>query len=111
MVDIYSRQAIIEYAEPNYIARITWSPNEADYSKQWHFYNAAYGGINLLDAWDLDTTIPLYGGDPSIVVAVIDTGVAYKDLAGPGFWHLSTYNAYLGSGYFWWLGVSSALSA
>ena len=106
MVDIYSRQPIVEYTEPNYIAYTTWSPNDPDYSKQWHFSQ-----INMATAWDLDTTAPNYGGDSSITVAVIDSGVAYEDLAGPGFWHLSTYNAYGGSGYSWWLGVSSALSA
>ena len=73
MVKSYSRQAIVEYAEPNYIERITWTPNDEYYSYQWHFDQ-----INLEAAWDLDTTSPNYGGDPSIIVAVIDTGVAYE---------------------------------
>ena len=54
-------------------------------------------------AWDIET------GDPGIIVAVVDTGVACLDLLGPGFWHLDTYNAYGCSGYSWWCGVSETL--
>jgi len=89
-VALYSGQSIVEYAEPNYIDRITWSPNDTAYSFQWHFTQ-----INLEAAWDLDTTTPKYGGDSSIVVAVVDSGVAYEtyggyvqapDLANTNFW-------------------------
>ena len=73
MVDIYSRQAIVEYAEPNYIRYATWSPDDTRYSYQWHFDQ-----INLEAAWDLDTTAPNYGGDSSVIVAILDTGVAYE---------------------------------
>jgi serine protease len=90
MVETYRRQSIVQYAEPNYIAQITWTPNDPYYSYQWHFAQ-----INLPAAWDLDTTSPLYGGDSSIIVAVIDSGVAYEnygayqkapDLASTNFW-------------------------
>jgi serine protease len=80
MVKAYSGQDIVEYAEPNYIDHIIWSPNDPAYSYQWHF--DATHGINLGAAWDLDTTAPLYGGDPSIVVAVVDSGVAYETYGG-----------------------------
>jgi serine protease len=73
MVELYSKQSIVEYAEPNYIDHIAWSPNDPYYSYQWHFYQ-----INLEAAWDLDTIPPDYGGDPSIVVAILDSGVAYE---------------------------------
>jgi len=77
MVNVYSEQAIVEYAEPNYIRHAAWSPNDPLYPYQWHFAQ-----INLGAAWDLDTIAPLYGGDPSIIVAIIDTGVAYETYDG-----------------------------
>jgi len=77
MVAIYSQQPIVENTQPNYIYHGTWAPNDPYYSYQWHFDQ-----INMESAWDLDTTAPLYGGDPSIVVAVIDTGVAYETYDG-----------------------------
>jgi serine protease len=89
MVDIYSQQPSVEYVEPNYIYHIAWSPDDPIYPWQWHFDQ-----INLEAAWDLDTASPNYGGDPSIVVAVVDSGVAYEtdggfvqapDLAGTNF--------------------------
>ncbi|MFC2056465.1 S8 family serine peptidase [Chloroflexota bacterium] len=73
MVAQYLEQSIVEYAEPNYIHQLTWNPDDPNYSLQWHFSQ-----INLETAWDLDTTTPNYGGDPSIIVAVIDSGVAYE---------------------------------
>jgi subtilisin family serine protease len=104
-VDFLGRHPLAEYAEPNYLAYTSMTPNDPFYSYQWHFDNPTYGGINMEAAWDLET------GDPNVVVAVIDTGVAYEDNVGPGFWHLDTYNAYGGSGYSWWCGVSSAPSS
>jgi serine protease len=77
MVEVYSRHPFVENAQPNYIYYATWSPNDPAYSYQWHF-----DAINLEAAWDLDTTTPNYGGDPSIVVAVIDSGVAYETYGG-----------------------------
>ncbi|MFC2044632.1 S8 family serine peptidase, partial [Chloroflexota bacterium] len=73
MVALYSEQSTVEYAEPNYVRRLTWTPNDPNYSWQWHFDQ-----INLDAAWDVDTTTPNHGGDPSIIVAVIDSGVAYE---------------------------------
>ncbi|MDY6854331.1 MAG: S8 family serine peptidase [Thermodesulfobacteriota bacterium] len=73
MVAIYSRNPLIEYAEPNYIAHAFLVPNDTYYPYQWHMDNAKYGGIHMESAWDVGT------GDPSVIVAVIDTGVAYED--------------------------------
>ena len=101
-VNLLSRNPLVEYAEPNYIAYSSMVPNDPFYSFQWHFDNPKYGGINLEAAWELET------GDPNVVVAVVDTGVAYEDFGGPGYWHLDTYNAYDGSGYSWWCGVNTA---
>ncbi|MFA6296440.1 MAG: S8 family serine peptidase [Patescibacteria group bacterium] len=64
----------VEYAEPNYIYHMSWSPNDPYRVNQWNF-----NAINMAEAWDYDTTAPLHGGDPSVVVAVVDTGIAYED--------------------------------
>ncbi len=65
----------VEYAEPNYIYHASWAPTtDPNYQYQWHFQT-----ISLPQAWDYDTTLPLHGGDSSVVVAVVDTGVAYEN--------------------------------
>jgi serine protease len=63
----------VEYAELNYIAYAFFVPNDPYYPYQWHLYNSDYGGINMQSAWDITA------GDPNVVVAVLDTGVAYED--------------------------------
>jgi len=73
LVDVYNKDPNVEYAEPNYIAHAFWVPNDPLYPYQWNFYNDEYGGINMESAWEVST------GDSSVVVAVIDTGVAYED--------------------------------
>jgi len=103
LVEAFKASPLVEYAEPNYYAYADWSPDDPLYPYQWHFHDPGNGGIQMEDAWDIET------GDPSVVVAVIDSGVAHEDWVGPGFWHLDTYNAYGGSGYSWWCGVSAAL--
>jgi len=63
----------VEYAEPNYIVYTLMVPNDEYYSYQWHLDNPEYGGIGMEEAWDIST------GDPSVVVAIVDTGIAYED--------------------------------
>lgn len=67
------RQAGVECAEPNYIRRAFAVPNDEFYGYQWH-----YRLISLPEAWNITT------GSSSVIVAVIDTGVAlgHPDLAG-----------------------------
>ncbi|MBU2598089.1 MAG: S8 family serine peptidase [Actinobacteria bacterium] len=72
MVSIYSRNPNVEYAEPNFIASALITPNDPYYSYQWHLDNSIYGGIHMESAWDIQT------GNPDVVVAVVDTGVAYE---------------------------------
>lgn len=69
MVELYGKDPLVEYAEPNYIAYAYWTPNDTHYSYQWHFPQ-----INMPSAWDIQG-----GGDPGIIVTVLDTGVAYED--------------------------------
>ena len=58
----------VEYAEPNGTVRAHFRPNDRLYERQWH--------LRLLRSertWDIQR------GDPSVIVAVLDTGVAYED--------------------------------
>jgi serine protease len=65
----------VEYAEPDYIKRATFVPNDPSYPAQWHYYEAE--GINAPAAWDITT------GSAAIKVGVIDTGITdHPDLAG-----------------------------
>jgi serine protease len=73
MVEVYRRYPNVEYAEPNYIAHAFWVPDDQYYQCQWHMDNDEYGGINAEKAWGIEA------GNNSVVVAVLDTGVAYED--------------------------------
>jgi len=73
MVEIYKKNPNVEYAEPNFIAQAFWVPNDELYPYQWHFDNDEYGGIHMEAAWELAA------GDSGVIVAVIDSGVAYED--------------------------------
>jgi len=69
----FSKRADVIYAEPNYIAYTQMVPNDPYYKYQWHFDNPVYGGIQMEKAWDIST------GNPSVIVAIVDTGIAYED--------------------------------
>ncbi|HVL33547.1 MAG TPA: S8 family peptidase [Actinomycetota bacterium] len=68
----------VVYAEPNYIRRISaTTPNDPRFADMWGLNNVADTDIDAPEAWDVET------GDASVVVAVVDTGVAHDhpDLA------------------------------
>ncbi len=75
-----------------------FEPDDTLYYLQWHF-NDPCAGINIEPVWDITA------GDPNVIVAVVDTGVAYEDYNAPEHWHIDTYNAYGDSGYSWWCGI------
>ncbi len=77
MVEIYKKNPAVDYAELNYIAYTCWVPNDPFYSYQWHLDNHDYGGIQMEDAWEL-LGAPGTPGE-NVIVAVVDTGVAYED--------------------------------
>jgi len=91
IVEIFTRNPLVEYAEPNYYAYATMVPNDPYYCLQWHLDDSLewdsvnetcktgsnpYGGIHMEAAWDIST------GASSVIVAVVDTGVAYEDYKG-----------------------------
>ncbi|MBB5020873.1 S8 family peptidase [Desulfurispira natronophila] len=60
----------VEYAEPNVRFRhAAVVPNDPLYYEQWHLYEQPGIGSNIAGAWSMTT------GDPTTVIAVIDTGL------------------------------------
>lgn len=85
-LEALKKSPYIENAQFDYICRISKTPNDEYYDIQWNFRH-----IGCETAWDLAS-----GGDESVVVAVIDTGIAYEnhdeferapDFAGASFVH------------------------
>lgn len=75
-LQLLTDDALIEYAEPNYLYEAYGKPNDPMYDKQWNMQM-----IKIEDAWK-------HADGKGAVVAVIDTGVAsedYKD--GKGQYH------------------------
>jgi serine protease len=61
-----SRQPEVEWAEPNFLSRISTTPNDPGFSdRQWNF-----SAIDVPRAWDINP-----GGSPDTTVAVLDTGI------------------------------------
>ncbi|MFZ2095834.1 MAG: S8 family serine peptidase [Anaerolineales bacterium] len=98
--DLLRRNPLVEYAEPNFQCHGTMVPDDPLFGLQWHLDNDVYGGINMKSAWDIKI------GDEDVVVAIVDSGVAFEDSEAPAYWHIDTYRAY--SGHSWWCGVSAA---
>jgi serine protease len=73
MVEALASCPEVEYAELDYYAYATFIPDDEFFAFQWNLGNAVNGGVGMEGAWDLQR------GDPNVVVAVLDTGVAYED--------------------------------
>jgi serine protease len=70
----------VAYAVPNYVARASaFLPNDRGFSLQWNFSGPF--GINMPEAWSLARRWNAPGGRGA-TVAVLDTGLAYRNLAG-----------------------------
>ena len=66
-IDRLNSLALVEYAEPNYIYRVQFTPNDEYYSRQWHL------PLTKIDrVWD-DDSLTLLNDLSSVTVAVIDT--------------------------------------
>src|SRR4029453_14107807 len=66
-----AQQPAVEYAQARSIIHPIFGPNDPLYSQQWNF-----PAIDMERAWDLNP-----GATASIVVAVIDSGVVYRNAA------------------------------
>ena len=78
----------VEHAEPNYLYKPMAVPNDPDFDRLWYLHNrgqtvngtAGQPGADIAapEAWDIAT------GSPDMVIAVIDSGVAFEhpDLIG-----------------------------
>jgi serine protease len=58
----------VDYAEPNGYMRAFFDPNDRGYKYQWNFKL-----LNSARTWDIQK------GDASVVVAIVDTGIAFED--------------------------------
>jgi serine protease len=79
--ELASRDASVEYAEPDRIMTAMFTPNDPLYTNQWSYFDAT-AGLRLPAAWDQST-------GAGVNVAVIDTGYRpHADLSGkilPGY--------------------------
>jgi len=78
LVRSYNLEPCIAYAQPNYIYRLCLIPNDQWFSwKQWNLHDTDDHDIDGPEAWDIEI------GNPSTIIAVIDSGVDYthSDLA------------------------------
>jgi subtilisin family serine protease len=86
-VAYYRSSPDVEYAEPNYIVHAANFPDDPLFGQLWGLHNTRQTGgtddadIDAPEAWDIST------GSSSIIIAVIDSGVAldHPDLA-PNIW-------------------------
>ncbi|MCI0630326.1 MAG: S8 family serine peptidase [Phycisphaerales bacterium] len=78
VVAAYRADPFVIDAEPIGIHPVFIVPNDGNYPSQWHLNQANDKDIDAPEAWNIET------GDPTIIVAVLDTGVRYyhKDLGG-----------------------------
>jgi serine protease len=81
MLKKYRQEPLVEYAQADYVCRAFYTPNDPLYSYQWNFQ-----AINMEQAWDIES-----GGNSNVVVAVLDTGVAYENYQEGSRWQRKTY--------------------
>ncbi|MGH9340185.1 MAG: S8 family serine peptidase [Acidobacteriota bacterium] len=77
-IDFYERQPSVERAQPNFLYRPDFVPNDTRFDELWGLHNTGQtGGTNDVDidapaAWDESV------GSTSEVIAITDTGVDYN---------------------------------
>jgi len=60
----------VEYAQPRYLNHAMARPNDPLYANQWNF-----PAIDMERAWDIQP-----GATPEIVIAILDSGMAFRDI-------------------------------
>lgn len=71
MIQAYSKNPHVQYAEKNFIAYAHMTPNDPYFEPlQWNFFD-----IDMESAWDIQT------GNTGVIIAVLDTGVAYENFS------------------------------
>jgi subtilisin family serine protease len=86
----YRSDPNVESVEPIGIHTVCATPNDGNYTGQWHLSQTNDKDVDAPEAWDFET------GDSSIIVAVLDTGVRYfhKDLGGSDASYANPAGAY-----------------
>jgi subtilisin family serine protease len=75
LVTALSEDPRVSAVTPNYYRFLEWEPDDW-YWTSGHLWN--FRVLGMPDAWEKDTDPPLHGGDPDVIVAVIDSGATYK---------------------------------
>jgi len=73
MVSDFVEHESVQYAELDYQVHVFFVPDDPYFRYQWNLYNKATGGIGMEKAWDIER------GDPKVIIAVLDSGVAFED--------------------------------
>ncbi len=73
MIDFFGADESVQYVERNHLVRASFVPDDPYFVYQWNLDNSTNGGIQMEAAWDIQR------GDPNVIVAILDTGVAYED--------------------------------
>ncbi len=84
MVGRYNADVSVEYAEPDYIATATATPNDPRFTAQWGLNNTGQTGgkvdadIDAPQGWEKNT------GSSAVKIAVVDTGIygGHEDITG-----------------------------
>ena len=89
MLRKYQQDPQVEYAEPNYIVHaLATFPTDLYFDQLWGLNNTGQNSgtpdadIDAPEAWDITT------GSDSVVIAVIDSGLAYDHPSGNAFDHI-----------------------
>ena len=81
-VDRLKKNSDIEYAEPNYIVPLTSTPNDTSFNLLWGQHNTGQSVNGASGTLDADIDAPeawdIFKGTSTVIVAVIDTGIAYN---------------------------------
>ncbi|MFZ5985815.1 MAG: S8 family serine peptidase [Bacillota bacterium] len=78
IIDMLSKDDMVEYAEPDYIAFVSEIPDDPDFPYLWGFNNLGQtegtpdADIDAPEAWDIAK------GSRNVVVAVLDSGIDYN---------------------------------